>query len=160
MSASNIEPYLRQVLAYLQKRGVSKQDAEDITQDVAMKYLENQHKVEQGKERAWLFRVALNKRCDLIRKNSVQTRYVLTQGATELQNAPMDFVLSKEQFEQYAKALNKLKPQYKNLLILKYEYGLKYEELSEQFNMKVTTIKSALYRARKLFMKHYAYQLM
>ena len=38
----------------------SRQDAEDVTQTVFLKVLERRPDLEPGKERAWLFRVAVN----------------------------------------------------------------------------------------------------
>ena len=46
----------------------SRQDAEDVTQTVFLKVLERRPDLEPGKERAWLFRVAVTTRRQRARK--------------------------------------------------------------------------------------------
>ncbi|TYR80689.1 sigma-70 family RNA polymerase sigma factor [Priestia megaterium] len=156
MCDEEFQCYLNQVLAYLLKNGVNKQDAEDITQEVAVKYLENKHIVDPLKIKAWMFRVALNKRCDLGRKKIVKDRYIATYKEPEFQlSSPVEILLQNEETNECRMILNKLQPQYRHLLILKYGLGFKYEEIAQQLDMKMTTLKSSLYRARKIFIKQY-----
>lgn len=155
MCGEELQDYLNQVLAYLLKNGVNRQDAEDITQEVALKYLEKQEMVDPEKIKAWMFRVALNKRCDLGRRKIVKDRYTSSYKEEPVMYTPIQQVLRKEEAAECQAILNKLNPKYRNLLLLKYGLGFKYEEIAELLNMQMTTLKSALYRARKYFVKGY-----
>jgi RNA polymerase sigma-70 factor (ECF subfamily) len=68
---------------------------------------------------------------------------------------PIQQVLRNEEAAECQAILNQLNPKYRNLLLLKYGLGFKYEEIAELLNMQMTTLKSALYRARKYFVKGY-----
>lgn len=47
--------------------------------------------------------------------------------------------------------LETMNPDYKNILLLKYDYELSYKEISSLLDMKEETIKTNLYRARNQF---------
>lgn len=49
----------------------------------------------------------------------------------------------------------RLKPSYTELLLLCYEEALSYEEIAFLLEMKVDTVNTKLYRARKAFKKIY-----
>lgn len=60
-------------------------------------------------------------------------------------------VLKKEHKNEIETVLNQLSPTQSNLLLLKYELDLSYEEISVLLNMKVDTIRTTLYRSRNTF---------
>jgi len=143
----------RPVFKYLVKVGASKEDAEDIVQDTlyqAMKYIDSIH---EDKVRAWLFKVAINRFYTLYKKQSRLVR--LTSEEIEaikpLMASAEDLFLTEQSKTELIQALNKLKPSYKNLMVLKYFMDLSYKEIAGILEMSEQNVKIYLYRARNTF---------
>ncbi|MEI0738411.1 sigma factor-like helix-turn-helix DNA-binding protein [Paenibacillus sp. JTLBN-2024] len=51
--------------------------------------------------------------------------------------------------------LNRIPQKYKQMLILKYDLGLSYDEIGRLLNVKTERVKTDLYRARNMFKKMY-----
>lgn len=138
------------VYRYLRKLGISKLDAEDAVQETAYKYLLYYDSIKNSKIRGWLIRVALNSYYDQCRK---QGRYVLDLNESvlkvDVQELPETIFLQKERDSELGKALSQLKPHFQELLLLKYQSGLTYEEISKLLDISVSSIKTNLFRARK-----------
>ncbi|MBM7703683.1 RNA polymerase sigma factor [Metabacillus iocasae] len=154
----SFEESLKQLFRYLQAKGIAQQDAEDLTQEVALKYLEQKDSIHPEKVKAWMFRVAINKHYDTIRHQKVKERYIEKCKRQEFYNracCPITCLLQNENCLECHVILNKLNPTYRRLLILKYVLELKYEEIAQRLNMQVGTLKSTLFRARKSFIREY-----
>ena len=54
-----------------------------------------------------------------------------------------------------SRALRLLKPNYTELLLLRYDETLSHEEIGFLLDMKLNTVNTTLYRARKAFKKIY-----
>jgi len=108
----------------------------------------------------WLFKIASNNCIDYIRKK----RLVVTsidQGPTNedggmAQNIPCEHPDPEEAFikKQKHKAMRdvveKLKPHYRTLVELRYYKEYSYEEIAEELNLPLGTVKAQLFRARDL----------
>ncbi|MGP4109284.1 RNA polymerase sigma factor [Virgibacillus sp. L01] len=144
------------VLRYLVKKGVPHSDAEDAVQETAYKYLRFSDSIRSSKVRSWLVRVALNYYYDQCRKNK---KYILNlEGNMEENKAdelPELIILAKERREELYRLLSKLKPQFMELLLLKYESELSYEEISKLLGISNSSVKTNMFRARKKLVKLY-----
>ncbi|MEQ2529486.1 sigma-70 family RNA polymerase sigma factor [Robertmurraya yapensis] len=138
------------VFRYLRKLGISKLDAEDAVQEAAYKYILYNDSIKNAKIRGWLIRVAINAYYDQCRK---QGRYVLDLNEeilnVDAKELPETIFLEKERNSELGKALSRLKPLYQELLLLKYQSGLTYEEISRLLEISVSSVKTNLFRARK-----------
>ncbi|WP_121612791.1 RNA polymerase sigma factor [Mesobacillus foraminis] len=137
------------VYRYLRKMGIPKEDAEDIVQETAYKFLRYNDSIQPSKTRSWLIRVALNFHYDQCRKLS-RIRLDLNDEilvATQKEQ-PETMMLTKEEREELSFALAKIKPKFQELLLLKYQTGLSYQEISSIVCMNVSSVKTNLYRAR------------
>ena len=65
MMAKKLNEILKFVYSYLIKMGASKEDAEDIIQDTAYKFLQYIDSIQMDNIKSWLFRVAVNQYYDL-----------------------------------------------------------------------------------------------
>ncbi|WP_040209199.1 RNA polymerase sigma factor [Neobacillus jeddahensis] len=150
----NIE--LNIVYRYLRKLGILKVDAEDAVQEAAYKYLLYYDSIKTTKIRSWLIRVALNSYYDQCRKRG---RYELNVNEalliSDTKEQPETIFLNNERNRELGKALTQLKPLFQELLLLKYQSGLTYEEISKLLDMSVSSIKTNLFRARKKLEKMY-----
>lgn len=144
------------VYRYLRKLGISQADAEDAVQETAYKYLLYYDSIKASKIRSWLIRVALNFYYDQCRK---QQRYKLDLDAnvTKLVAAdqPEELFLEKERNNHLSFAISKLKPYFKELLLLKYQSGLSYKEIAELLGSNINSVRTNLFRARKQLAKIY-----
>lgn len=145
----------RIIFRYLIKIGCPKEDAEDIIQTTFSKAFEHMIHLNVEKPSAWLFKVAINNYYDLCRK---QKRYPHAQiderffeNMYQIDEDGEQLVLRKEHKEEMETVLNQLSPAQSNLLVLKYELDLSYEEISVLLNMKIDTIRTTLYRSRNNF---------
>ena len=153
---SELNSELNIVFKYLIKLGISKSDAEDLVQETAYKYLLYYDSIKTSKIRSWLIRVAINIYYDQCRK---QQRYQLNLNeilpeVDQVEN-PENVFLEKERNEGLSIALSQLKPSYKELLLLKYQSGFSYEEISTLLDTSVNSIKTNLFRARRKLEKIY-----
>lgn len=141
---------------YLVKKGVSEKDAEDAVQETAYKYLRFSDSIRTSKIRSWLIRVALNYYYDQYRKDK---KYIFNFEEENTESTSFDtpesVVLKNERNEELYKLLNKLKHRDKELLLLKYESELSYAEISNLLDVRISTIKTTLFRARRKLVKLY-----
>lgn len=142
------------IYKYLLKIGCSHHDAEDIIQDTMCKFIEYIDVIDIDKISSWLFKVALNKYYDLCRKKSkypsvnIDDKNFITSIFSEFSTQ------CNEQID-IESILNRLNSTYRNLLILKYDIGLSYKDMSKILDMNEDKIRTYLYRARKSFKVEY-----
>ncbi|MDM5227229.1 RNA polymerase sigma factor [Cytobacillus sp. NJ13] len=144
------------VYKYLRKLGISHADAEDAVQETAYKYLLYYDSIKTSKIRSWLIRVALNFYYDQCRK---QQRYKLDLDVIipklVAADQPEELFLEKERNNQLSFAISKLKPYFKELLLLKYQSGLSYKDIAVLLESNINSVRTNLFRARKQLAKIY-----
>jgi RNA polymerase sigma factor (sigma-70 family) len=149
-----LQPKMLEIQKYLIRLGASAADAEDIVQDTVYKALLYIDSIDENKFSAWLYKVAINRYYDLCRRSK---RIVIPIDYVDVPDMelPEDHVLLKEKREDIERALDELLPLHKQLIIMKYELELSYQEIAELLGITTDTVKSALFRARKQFQKKY-----
>lgn len=151
---------LQKVKSYLIKMGASKEDAEDVVQDTAYKFILYFDSVDPDHVESWLFRVAVNGYYDLYRKGSKRQAILLKFKFQELveEATPEGALIQKEGMQGIENVLIKLKPKHQQLLVMKYSMGLAIREIGALVEMKEQSVKTTLYRARKDFIQEYRRQ--
>lgn len=124
-----------------------RQRAEDVTQDVFVRLMTNEPDLEEGREKAWLLKVALNRCRDLWRGAWVK-RVVLGSPSFELIPAPDD-TERRDDEEAMMKAIHQLPASFRESILLYYYQGYGIGEIAEMLNLPEGTISSRLSRARK-----------
>lgn len=152
--------YLKIVKSYLMKMGASKEDAEDIVQDTAYKFILYIDSISQKNVESWLFRVAVNGYYDLYRKRSRRQAIDLKFNYQQLfeEFTPEQAVLDNERRRDVDGVMKRLKPKHQQVLLLKYSLDLAIREIAELYEMKEDSVKTTLYRARQEFVKEYRRQ--
>lgn len=117
-------------------------DAEDITQEVFLKYIQkNKGYTDWEHIKAWLLQVTSN-----LSKN-------LVTSAWSRHTAPLvEGVEAKVEMPDYSgilEAVEKLPEQYREIIRLHYLKGYRIEEISKKLDMKESTVKTRLSRGRK-----------
>lgn len=137
--------------------------AEDLTQDAFIKAFRNLHKLKSGtKMKAWLVTIATRTAIDHIRKikkrNDYLTDdvYILDRNSKPNHSgSPVEGKVERRMIKQLIKqCISILKPPaYKEVLLLRFEYDLKEEEIAEVLNISPSAVKSRLHRAKKKLRK-------
>lgn len=124
-----------------------RQKAEDVCQDVFVRLMANAPQLEEGREKAWLLKVALN-RCRDLWRSSWARRVVLGSPLFELIPAPDD-TDRKDDEEAIMVAVHKLPAAFREVILLHYYQNLGISEIAAMMGLPEGTISSRLSRGRK-----------
>jgi len=129
----------------------NREQAEDVTQDVFVRLLVNKPELEYGKEKAWLFKVALNRCRDLWRSAWIR-KTILGHPGFESFPAPDELKRVTDDMD-LASSINRLKPEFKEVILLFYYQGFSVSEISGILDIAEGTVSSRLSRAREKLQK-------
>lgn len=130
--------------------------AQDAVQETFLKAFRNINDVEDGgKMGAWLSIIATRTSIDLMRKqkrwNGTPTEDVILEKGylkEEINTVEEEFEITWLK-ERITEEITGLKPEYKEVLLLKYQHGLKDAEIAQLLGEKVGAIKSRIHRGRQ-----------
>lgn len=139
----------------------NKEDAMDLTVETFAKAFEKLDKYQpEYAFSTWLFRVATNNCIDFIRKKKLNTTSI--HGMTDEDGEekqlqikadvlnPEESSIKKQQTEELKLLIQSLPARYRNLITLRYFDELSYEEIAQQLDLPLGTVKAQLFRARYL----------
>lgn len=124
-----------------------RQRAEDVCQDVFVRLMTNAPDLQEGREKAWLLKVALN-RCRDLWRGAWLKRVVLGSPMFEMIPAPDDSG-QRDDEEAMMKAIHELPPTFREPILLYYYQGYGIGEIAQMLDLPEGTISSRLSRARK-----------
>jgi RNA polymerase sigma-70 factor (ECF subfamily) len=127
----------------------SRDDAADITQSVFLKLLQNLNSYNPAhKLFSWLYRIAVNESLNFVRKakRSVPLDHVRVQSGDH----PAHQAELAERKDVLQKALGRLKPEHRAVLVLKHLQGFSYEEIAGALDIPEKLVKSRLFSARQM----------
>jgi RNA polymerase sigma-70 factor (ECF subfamily) len=141
----------------------SRQEAQEVTQDVFIKIYHNlKHFEFRSSFKTWAYRIAVNTALNAYKKASKEAnRRQDLDSVIDTQIASVD--TKKEMVDReeraHAKAeldllLRKLNPDQRACIVLREIEGLSYEEISGALNININTVRSRLKRARVALMAH------
>ncbi|MBQ8555028.1 MAG: sigma-70 family RNA polymerase sigma factor [Clostridia bacterium] len=141
------EKYATDVLRMCYFYLADRQKAEDVVQDVFVRLITTNPELQEGREKAWLLKVAMN-RCRDLWRGAWLKRVVLGSPAFELVAAPDEYGQMADQQEMMG-AVNQLPTMFKEVILLHYYQGYGISEIAEMMDLPEGTISSRLSRARK-----------
>lgn len=144
----------------------NKSDAEDLTIEAFGKAFKNiQQYSSDYAFSTWLFKIASNNCIDYLRKNKISS-YQTISSADEISRSDDDFeptiTLSSDSLDPEESMIKdqkatlmrtvvqKLKPRYRKLIELRYFNEFSYEEIAQELELPIGTVKAQLFRAREL----------
>lgn len=145
----------------------NRDDADDLTIEAFGKAFKNiKQYTPDFAFSTWLFKIATNNCIDFIRKKKKQTlsldKSINTDDGGELvldvksdRPDPEEHMMKKQKVVMMRDVVDKLKPRYKKLVELRYFEELSYEEIAEELQLPLGTVKAQLFRARE-----FLYQIM
>jgi len=129
-------------------------EAEDLTQEVFLKLWQNLHRYEPGSTfRAWAFRIARNMFVDAYRRARAErsATWVDPEFLEMLPGGedPHTSTVRRQRLEMARTALGRLPEDLSRLILLRDFADWSYEELAEELELPLGTVKSRLNRARR-----------
>ena len=137
-------------------RLITKETNEDLEQEVFVKVWKNSDKYkEQGSFKSWINTIAKNASKDYLKSVQKRNQDAITNDDEVLntikdkKSTPELKVISNERQRQITKAIDTLKPKFREVVMLCEIYGYTYEEAAFKLKCPIGTIKSRLYNAKK-----------
>ncbi|WP_421877756.1 sigma-70 family RNA polymerase sigma factor [Marinoscillum sp.] len=137
-------------------------DAEDLTIEAFAKAFRNLARFKKDYTfSTWLFRIATNNAIDFIRKKKLET-YSLNTSFTDdsgesvnidveaSDRTPDQEAINAQKIELVRMFVTKLPAKYQRLVKLRYFDELSYEEIAQELEAPLGTVKAQLHRAREL----------
>lgn len=160
--AALMERYRESVYHTMYKMVHNKDDAEDLTIEAFAKAFRKLDSYTPTYAfSTWLFRIATNNGIDYIRKKRIKMLSIDDplgeDGVQDFSNNLKSNALDPEEryIRQQRKTimrdlLNKLSPKYKRMIELRFFDELSYQEISEELELPIGTVKAQLFRAKEL----------
>lgn len=161
--AKLLQRYKRPVYHVILKMVRNVDDAEDLTMESFSKAFRSLHRFKKDFTfSTWLFRIATNNTIDFIRKKKINTLSIENTytdddgGAVSIdiednQNLnPQDETIRAQKEEIMNVFVNMLPTKYQKLVRLRYFHELSYEEIADELEAPLGTVKAQLHRAREL----------
>ncbi len=163
--AELMEKYRDSIFFMMLKMVKNSDDADDLTIEAFGKAFNRIHQYTPNYAfSTWLFRIATNNCIDFIRKKKMITLSLdknIDDGEggeinVEVKSDALDpeqkFV-RKQKIRIMRDIVGKLKPRYKELVVLRYFREYSYEEIAEETDLPLGTVKAQLFRAREQLYK-------
>ncbi len=140
----------------------NRDDANDLAIETFAKAFQNLEKYKPDYAfSTWLFKIATNNCIDFIRKRKLQTFSLDQSQGEEGENTktfeiagnsptPEESMVKKQKSAILKDLVEKLPTRYRKLIILRYFEENSYEEISEQLDIPLGTVKAQLFRAHNL----------
>ncbi|WP_277464723.1 RNA polymerase sigma factor [Parabacteroides sp. PF5-6] len=149
-----LDKYSRQVHSLILKVVCSREDAEELTQDVFMKVYKNIASFKGDSSfSTWIYRIAYNTAISATRRRRME--YLAIEEST-INNVSEEEVARmmgqtdpSEQIEQLEKAIGRLSPDERGMILLYYMQEKTIDDLVEITGLTVSNVKTKLFRIRK-----------
>ncbi len=136
-------------------------DADDLTIEAFGKAFKNLHQYTPNYAfSTWLFKIATNNCIDHIRKRRGGQTISIDQAKEGHDEVPIhiqtndpdpeESMISDQKVRLMREVVSKLKPRYRKLIEMRYFDELSYEEIAEELELPIGTVKAQLFRAREL----------
>ena len=142
---------------------VSKEDVEDLTIATFSKAFDKLDSYDDSFAfSTWIQTIASNNLIDFFRKKNQKTISIDQQKEDEDSNNidvvdnsldPENYLIRKQKNKHITGMVHRLKPHYRELIILRYLDEMSYEEISKKLNMPLGSVKAKLFRARDLLLQ-------
>jgi len=156
-----VERYQRAVLSLVTRILLNREDAEDVAQEAFVKAFTKLDTFDPAyKFSNWLFKIAHNTALDALRKRGTspasidpgggtEDEWVWTQIADPRAPAPDEAAAMAEFRADVERALGRLRPEFRAVIVLRHLEGRAYEDIAEILSLPLGTVKTFLFRARR-----------
>lgn len=139
-------------------RMITKEENEDLEQEVYIRVWKNSEKYkEKGSFKGWINTIAKNVSKDYLKSARVnhETLLISDEDKTlehikDKKTTPELRVVSNDRQDRILKAINSLKPKFKEVIMYCEIYGYSYDDCAKRIKCPVGTVKSRIYNAKKI----------
>ena len=136
-------------------------DADDLTIEAFGKAFNRLHQyTPQYAFSTWLFRIATNNCIDFIRKKKMVTLSIdrtiddgeggeMSMDIKTTMLNPEEKFIRKQKIRIMREIVDQLKPRYRELVVLRYFREYSYDEIAQETDLPLGTVKAQLFRARE-----------
>lgn len=159
--AELMERYRESIYYMLLKMVNNPDDAEDLTIEAFGKAFNRLKQYQPNYAfSTWMFKIASNNCIDFIRKERKKRTMSIDTGMENDDGDNMTYdiesdardpeaeMIRDQKMKAMRQVVEKLKPRYKQLVILRYFKEYSYEEISQELDLPLGTVKAQLFRAR------------
>lgn len=158
-----VELYQRPILSFVTRMVGHGEMADDVAQDVFLRAWHHLADYDPARKfSSWIFKIAHNRTIDQLRRQKLR-KTVSLQGpdededddglgqvpAPEEASSPLRQAEASEMQRLVQEALAGLRPNYREILLLRFEQDLQYDEIATVLGVAIGTVKVQLHRARK-----------
>jgi RNA polymerase sigma-70 factor (ECF subfamily) len=167
-----VRRYERPIFSLIYRMVRNREQAEDLSQETFVKALNAIESYRpEYKFSSWIFKISNNAAIDHLRRRELDTLslegspHAATPDAIEataLQigdrgETPLDVVEAKELGGEIEEAIARLRPEYRQCILLRHVDGRAYEEIAEILDLPLGTVKTYIHRARNELRQHLAH---
>lgn len=110
----------------------------------------------------WLFNIAKNIAIDYARKRKISIGANLTPDnitplaniGSGIKNSPEDELISSQEYRSLIEMINSLEEKYRQPAILRFIKEYEYNEIAQELNLELNTVKTRIKRAKEMLKKH------
>ena len=155
------EKYHQDVFQFLFYMVKSREQAEDLVQEVYIRVIKSYSKFEgKSSEKTWIFSIARNVAIDSFRKQKNWKQRITekfdwsTQQVKNDQPIPEEVAIQKEEIQFMYQCLRKCTFDQSTVLVMRYLHDLSISETAEVLNWTESKVKTTQHRALKVLKKH------
>lgn len=130
----------------------SREEAENITQDVFVNLWVNRNKIEKDSSvKYYIFTISYNSAVSVIRKKANESKFIeYVKTLQDLVQEPVDLQVEYNELnDQLNEIVNELPERQRDVFKLHKIEGLKYSKIAEKLNISVNTVENHMSRALK-----------
>lgn len=155
--------YQRPVFSLVYRMVRDREQAEDLAQETFVRVFNNIERYDPAyKFSSWIFKIATNLTIDWMRRKEVPTvsldgsRFATTSDEIEASTItvesrdenPEELLVSKELGSEIELAIGKLRPEYRQAIVLRHIEDRPYEEIAQIMALPLGTVKTYIHRGR------------
>jgi RNA polymerase sigma factor (sigma-70 family) len=156
-----MKKYYRLIYNLVYRMISKKEDVEDLTQEAFIKAFNSlQNFDKQFAFSTWLFKIATNNAIDYLRKKKLYTFSI----DKEIESDESDFkfeipdqdfkpdkiIIDKQRKIIIEEAIDSLPKKYKDVIVLRHQKELEYEEIAVKLKLPLGTVKAHIFRGREM----------
>jgi len=141
-----------------------REQAEDLVQEVFMKAFDNLESYNSNYAfSTWIYRIATNHTIDFLRKRKLKTLSIndpvsTKDGEMEVQLPDENFetdraIIRKQRQKMIEHEINSLPEKYRVVIRMRHMEELSYQEISDELDLPLGTVKAHIFRAREMLYK-------
>lgn len=151
------EEYYDTIYYHILRIVKNKEIAQDLNNEVFIKVFNNLNLYKpEHKFGTWIHKIATNTAIDYLRKQKMYPDIVKqTEDHEEVadETTPEIELQNKQNYATLRDAVNKLNPNYRTIVKMRYYDELSYEDIAHKLNIPIGTVKASLHRAKSILLK-------